>query len=68
MDDKLTEKIITEFKEYILEKAEEFYLKINEILENQNLLMCNSCKQNNECDIQIHHVIKNGCRLYIPNI
>ena len=68
MNEKLAKEILTEFREYISEKAEEFYLKINEILDKQNLLMCNDCKQNKVCDMQIHHVIENGCRLFIPMV
>jgi len=67
MQKRVSERIMNGFKEFIDEKAEEYYLKINEILENHKVLICSGCKQNKVCDIQITHVMNNGCRLFIDD-
>lgn len=65
MQSRMDLRILAEFKGFIDEKSDEFFLKINEILEDEKILMCVRCKQRKNCDIQICHVVNNGCRLFI---
>ena len=51
MEKTIQEKILEEFKLFIDEKSEEFYLKINEMFDDKNILKCNMCKQRHECDL-----------------